>query len=236
MTPPIEAQIAVNVEEIRRRIQAACLRVGRPAEGVRLMAVTKTQPFEVVEAGYRAGLRLFGENRILEAQEKFHGFHGDCELHMIGHLQRNKARIAAELVSCVQSIDKAETAKALDARLTVLGRRMAIFLELNTSGEETKSGFPGPEELLDVIPEIAALKSLDIRGLMTIAPFTEDKAAIRRSFRALASLFEELKAAHPELPLTELSMGMSGDFELAIEEGATMVRIGTALFGQRSAL
>jgi len=235
MTEAIEAKIAANIEHVRRRIDGACRRAGRLPESVRLMAVTKTQPVEMVEAGYRAGLRLFGENRILEAEEKFRGFHGDCELHMIGHLQRNKARLAAELVACVQSIDKVETARALDARLGGLGRRMAIFLELNTSGEETKSGFARPAELLHAIPEIASLETLDIRGLMTIAPFTQDETAIRRSFRTLASLFEELKAAHPELPLTELSMGMSGDFEIAIEEGATIVRVGTALFGERAA-
>ena len=234
MTPAVEAQIAANIEQIRRRIEGACSRVGRAPESVRLMAVTKTQPLEMVEAGYRAGLRLFGENRIHEAEEKFRGFHEDCELHMIGHLQRNKARVAATLVACVQSIDKVETARALDARLGGLGRRMAIFLELNTSGEATKSGFPRREELLDAVPEIAALGSLDIRGLMTIAPFTQDEGEIRRSFRTLASLFGELRASHPELPLTELSMGMSGDFEIAIEEGATLVRIGTALFGQRA--
>ncbi len=235
MTRSTEAAIAANLEQIRQRMDEAARRAGRSPESVRLMAVTKTQPRVVVEAAYRVGLRLFGENRILEAEEKFRGLPGDCELHMIGHLQRNKAKLAAELVTCVQSIDKSETARALDARLLAIGRRMAIFLELNTSGEASKSGFASPEALRAALPEISVISSLEIRGLMTIAPLTEDAGAVRRAFRALASLLEELKAAHPELPLAELSMGMSGDFEIAIEEGATLVRIGTALFGERPA-
>lgn len=233
MEPVSDREIVERVLQIRERIEAAARRAGRSPSEVRLMAVTKTQPREVVEAALRAGLRLFGENRIVEAEEKFRGLSGGFELHMIGHLQRNKAKTAADLVACVQSIDKTETARALEARLAPQGRRMAILLELNSSGEASKSGFATADALLAAADEIAELPSLDIRGLMTVGPLTDDEGAVRRSFRSLATLSSRLKALRPDLPLAELSMGMSGDFEIAIEEGATLVRIGTALFGAR---
>jgi hypothetical protein len=198
------------------------------------MAVTKGFPRETVQEALQAGLALFGENRVQEAEDKFLGLPGSFELHLIGHLQRNKARSAAALFSCVQSVDKVETAVALDTRGAEREKVIDILLELNTSGEASKSGFASREELLYGLDAIVRLGSLRVRGLMTVGPLTEDAAKVRSSFAQLRSLFEELRAGATIPRFDILSMGMSGDFEPAIEEGSTLVRIGTALFGQRA--
>ncbi len=217
---------------VRARIEAAALRSGRDPSAVRLMAVTKGFPREVVAEARTLGLTLFGENRVQEAEEKFLDAQGPLELHLIGHLQRNKARAASGLFACVQSIDKVETAVALDVRCEERGRKMEILLEMNTSGEDSKSGFRSRDELLAGLEAISRLAHLDVRGLMTVGPMTGDEGRIRSSFAALRALFEELRSRG--LPgFDTLSMGMSGDFETAIEEGSTLVRIGTALFGAR---
>jgi PLP dependent protein len=224
--------LSTALEEVRGRIDAAARRSGRDPTAVRLMAVTKGFPRDVVAAAGALGLTLFGENRVQEAEEKFLDAPDALELHLIGHLQRNKARAASGLFACVQSIDKVETAVALDVRCEERGRAMDILLELNTSGEESKSGFHSREDLLAGLEAISRLAHLRVRGLMTVGPMTDNQAAIRSSFAALRSLFDELRARG----LTDfdtLSMGMSGDFETAIEEGSTLVRIGTALFGSR---
>jgi pyridoxal phosphate enzyme (YggS family) len=224
-----------NLDAVRERISSAAARCGRKAEEIRLMAVTKTFPLEYIETARRAGLTLFGENRIQEAQVKYRSLVDDSglELHLIGHLQRNKAKIAASLFRCVQSIDKPATAETLNRYCGELGRKMDILLELNTSGEETKFGFPEPEQLWTACGQIARLESLQIRGVMTVGPFTTDRDRMRRSFASLRECLEGLRSRYPELSLDTLSMGMSGDFELAIEEGATMIRLGTVLFGPR---
>jgi PLP dependent protein len=196
------------------------------------MAVTKGFPREVAEEASALGLTLFGENRVQEAEEKFLVPPGPLELHLIGHLQRNKARAASGLFACVQSIDKVETAVALDVRCEERGRTMEVLLELNTSGEESKSGFRSREELLAALEAISRLAHLHVRGLMTVGPMTENQGEVRSSFAALRTLFEELRARGMS-GFDTLSMGMSGDFEIAIEEGSTLVRIGTALFGKR---
>ncbi len=197
------------------------------------MAVTKGFPREVVEEAISAGITLFGENRVQEAEQKYSEISGVFELHLIGHLQRNKARTASGLFACVQSIDKEETAAALEARLADRGRSMDILLELNTSGEPSKSGFRSREGLLGFLDLLGRMPHLRLRGLMTVGPLGGDPAAIRRSFSALRELFTEIKARSSFSAFDTLSMGMSGDFETAIEEGATLVRIGTALFGPR---
>lgn len=197
------------------------------------MAVTKLKTADVVEEAYKAGLRLFGENRVQEAAEKFTGFHSDAELHIIGHLQTNKVKKAVEIASCVQSIDKLKTALELEKRCAAAGRVMDIYLEYNTSGEESKSGYRSRDAMYKDIEELSPLAHLRIRGLMTIGPFTDDEERIRGAFRELRGLFEGVKRTYPDLPLSELSMGMTSDFEIAVEEGSTLVRIGTALFGSR---
>jgi PLP dependent protein len=221
------------IATVRARMAEAARRAGREPSAVRLMAVTKTMPRSVVDEARAAGLSLFGENRVQEAEEKFVDISGEVELHLIGHLQRNKTRTASGLFSCVQSIDKVETAAALDARCVDRGIVMDILLELNTSGEESKSGFCSRGDLLESMDAIGRLASLRVRGLMTVGPLGGDEKAVRGSFSSLRSLFEEIRAGGGLPAFDTLSMGMSGDFEVAIEEGSTLVRVGTALFGSR---
>ncbi len=225
--------IAENLSKIVERIEAAAQRAGRRAGEVRLMVVTKTQPRDLVGEAYSAGARLFGENRIGEAEEKYRGFHDDAELHMIGHLQRNKAGRAAALVRCVQSIDKTETAAALEKHCSSAGRSLDLLLEVNTSGEASKEGFHSDEELFTSLEEILAMEHLRPRGLMTVAALTDDKKEIRRCFRRLVALREAVRSRYRLEGFDELSMGMTSDFEIAIEEGSTLVRVGTAVFGPR---
>ncbi len=200
------------------------------------MAVTKNFSLAEVEAAYSAGLRLFGENRVQEAEAKYGAAPPSLpplSLHLIGHLQRNKARKAAELFAGVDSIDKVDTAQALEATCATAGRTLEVLLEMNTSGEPTKFGFASEEELLAAVEPILALPHLRLRGLMTVGPLTEDQGEVRAAFRRLARLFERLRQRYAGQPLEVLSMGMSGDFETAVEEGSTLVRLGTALFGPR---
>ncbi|HDQ13837.1 MAG TPA: YggS family pyridoxal phosphate-dependent enzyme [Sediminispirochaeta sp.] len=225
--------IAKNLEAVRRRIEQAAARAGRKAEDIRLMAVTKTKSSEVVEEAYRAGLRLFGENRVQEAVEKFSNFYDDAELHIIGHLQSNKAKKAVDVARCVQSIDKLKTAWELEKRCAAAEKQMDIYLEYNTSGEESKSGYRDRDLFFRDIEKIAELPHLRIRGLMTIGPLTDNETEVRSAFAYLRELFEETRRRYTELDLRELSMGMTGDFEWAVLEGSTMVRVGTALFGAR---
>lgn len=215
------------------KIEKAAERVGRSPGEIRLMAVSKTKPLRLIEDAYNAGQRLFGENRVQEAYDKFLNFHGDAELHIIGHLQSNKARKAAEIASCVQSVDKFKTAAELEKRCAALEKQLDIYLEFNTSGEDSKSGYRSKDQLLEEIERIAALPHLKIRGLMTIGPLNGDDREIRKAFAVLRELFLDLRRRYPELPLEVLSMGMSSDYEIAVEEGSTMVRVGTALFGAR---
>ncbi|MGD0724501.1 MAG: YggS family pyridoxal phosphate-dependent enzyme [Spirochaetia bacterium] len=225
--------ITSAIAAVRDRISAAAQRAGRDPSGIRLMAVTKGFPQQVVLDARAAGLSLFGENRVQEAEQKYLDLPGGLELHLIGHLQRNKARAASGLFACVQSIDRAETAEALHAKCEERGRTMDILLELNTSGEPTKSGFLSRRELLAGLESIGRLASLRVRGLMTVGPLSEDRERIHSSFAMLRSVFEELRAGGGLPFFDTLSMGMSSDFEIAIEEGATLVRVGTALFGHR---
>lgn len=222
-----------NIEETLEEISKAAQTAGRNPDDIRLMAVTKTKPLEYAEAAYKAGLRLFGENRVAEMTEKYTEFHEDAEIHLIGHLQRNKAKKAAQTADSVDSIDKYETAFELDKFCKTFNRTIDILLEFNTSSEDSKSGFLKEDELLSSVDKIRQLSSLRIKGLMTIAPFTDDEKSIRKAFRQLKSLFDKISVSHPDLSLETLSMGMSSDFKIAIEEGSNVIRIGTKLFGSR---
>ncbi len=226
-------EIEKILKEIYQRIDSAAARSSRSGDQIKLMAVTKTKGREQVEAAYKAGVRLFGENRVQEAYEKYENFYPDAELHLIGHLQSNKAKQAAELVTCVQSIDKVKTARELEKRCAALDKQMDIFIEFNTSGEESKSGYLSKDRMWEEIEQIADFPHLTVKGLMTIGPFTSNTDEIRRAFARLRSLYDETAHRFPELPIQELSMGMTSDYEIAVEEGSTMVRIGTALFGSR---
>jgi PLP dependent protein len=231
----IREELSSRVAAVREKMGEAARRVGRKEGEVRLLAVTKFRPAIEVEAAVSLGLSLFGENRVAEAEEKYTsilGPGGRIELHMIGTLQSNKVRRATELFSCVESVHSARLLAEIAKRSSGSGRRMDVFLELHT-GEESKSGFPDLNTLLAAAEASLSLPSVRLRGLMTMAPYVRDEGPIRASFRSLARAARELETRWPELGRIELSMGMSNDFEVAIEEGATIVRIGTALFGER---
>ena len=226
-----------NVNSVLEEIISAAKIAGRNPNEIKLMAVTKTKPLEYAEAAYKAGIKLFGENRVQEMEEKYsktNSFHSDAEIHFIGHLQSNKIKKALAVAYSIDSIDKYETAEELSKCSKALGKDIQILLEYNTSGEQTKSGFSSEKELFDSIDKIRNLGNLNIRGLMTIAPFTDDEKAIRASFRMLANLFRKIEIDHPDLKIDTLSMGMSADFKIAIEEGSNIIRIGTRLFGSRN--
>ena len=222
-----------RIETVRENVSAAAGRSGRIADAVTIMAVTKTLDRSAVLSAYREGIRVFGENRVREAAEKYTELPGDLELHLIGHLQTNKAKTAAETFAAVDSIDSFRTASALQNRLESSIKTMDILLELNTAGETSKSGYPDFDSLLRDMDRILTLPRLRIRGLMTIGPLTGDQERIRRSFRQLRAFRENLSGRFPGLELGTLSMGMSSDYEMAVEEGATVIRLGTALFGGR---
>jgi PLP dependent protein len=227
-----------NIARIRERMAAAAGRAGCNLEQIQLMAVSKTQPAERIREAYAAGLRLFGENRVQEFADKV-GTLGDIEAaqwHLIGHLQSNKARKAAELFAAVDSIDSLRLAEKLNAAAESLGKNLAVLIEINVGGESAKSGVapdsPDLEELLLAAPR---LEHVEIRGLMTVPPFTDDPQDARPYFRMLRELRDQIVARRlPAVSMDALSMGMSHDFEVAIEEGSTCVRVGTAIFGERT--
>jgi pyridoxal phosphate enzyme (YggS family) len=225
-------RIRDNYHAVRERAARAAARAGRASDSVRVMAVTKNFPREHALAAVDAGLDLLGENRVQEAAGKHADRARPYELHLVGHLQRNKARDAARLFDAVQSIDAVPTAAALERRCAALDRTMAILLELNASGEPTKAGYPTGDALLRAAAEIAAgCPHLALAGVMTIGAHSDDEAVVRASFARLRAVHERLLVDHPHARI--LSMGMSQDFELAIEEGATLIRLGTALLGPR---
>ncbi|MFA5190315.1 MAG: YggS family pyridoxal phosphate-dependent enzyme [Verrucomicrobiia bacterium] len=220
--------IAENLAAVRARIQAAASRAGRSAADVQLVAVSKTHPPEIVREAIAEGVTVLGESRIQEAKAKISELPGKLQWHFIGHLQTNKAREAVELFHTIQSVDSVRLARELDKFAGHASRRLAVLLECNVSGEATKFGFK-PDEVMEALAELNRLPRLDIQGLMTMAPFFEDPQEARPTFRALRELRDRLQARHG-IPLPTLSMGMTNDFEVAIEEGTTMVRIGTAIF------
>jgi pyridoxal phosphate enzyme (YggS family) len=228
-----DAAVSARLSEVRERIAAATAKGGH-GQAVTVIAVTKTHGPEAVMAAWRAGVLDVGENRVQEAEEKMAQVTVPVRWHLIGHLQRNKAKAAVPLFECVQSIDKVATAEALDRSCGEVAKTIEVLLELNTSGEESKFGFEGDDELRRALPQVSGLEHLRVRGLMTVGPFTSDQDRIRRAFARLRELFEKLRREHPEPGFDTLSMGMSGDFEIAVEEGATMVRLGTVLFGPRT--
>lgn len=221
--------IKENVENVRERIDRALSRSGRRDE-VTLVAVSKTYPVDRINEAIRAGVRDIGENRVGEAEEKHPKIIEGARLHLVGHLQRNKVKRAVGLFIMIQSIDKVETALEIEKRAV---SPVEILVEINASGEITKSGVT-PEGLFDLVEQLKPLNMIRIRGLMTIGPFTENEAKIRECFVLTRRKFDELQKSEPELDIKYLSMGMSSDYEIAIEEGSNMVRIGTAIFGTRS--
>jgi pyridoxal phosphate enzyme (YggS family) len=213
---------------VEQRIKAACVVAGRERESVRLLAVSKTKPPEAVREAAECGLRLFGENRVQEAQAKIPMCPAGLEWHLIGHLQTNKAKIAAKYFQMVHSVDSLKLLQALDAHA---GVALPVLLQVNVSGEAAKFGMK-PEGVVEVIEAANQMQKVEVHGLMTIPPFSPDPEKTRIHFSALRMLRDRLQD-ETGTPLPELSMGMSHDLEVAIEEGSTWVRIGTDLFGER---
>jgi pyridoxal phosphate enzyme (YggS family) len=230
--------LSENIAEVRRRMAEAARRAGRDPAEISLMAVSKTQPAERIREAYDAGLRLFGENRIQEFAGKTEALRdlGDAEWRMIGHLQTNKAAKAVELFGGVDSVDSLRLAEKLNAAAKELGKQLAVLIEINVGGEAAKSGVSADsEELQELLQGAAGLEHLEFRGLMTVPPFTEDAGLARPYFKKLRELRDQIAGRRlPGIGMRELSMGMSHDFEVAIEEGSTCVRVGTAIFGARS--
>jgi pyridoxal phosphate enzyme (YggS family) len=227
--------IAARITAIEERIEQACLRSGRRREEVTLMGVTKFVPATAVDEAWEAGLRCFGESRVQEAGAKFGEGAKRGELHLIGALQRNKVKLAVSLFDCIQSVDRESLVAELAKHTAGRNKSLPVLLEFRT-GEDSKSGFSDRDELFRVAELILACPSLQPRGLMTIAPNTGDEKVLRSAFRLLVQLQQELERRFPAgcHGWDCLSMGMSGDFEIAIEEGSTMVRVGTSIFGERN--
>ena len=226
-----------NLEIIRNKITEAEKKSGRNSGSVKLMAVSKFHPSEAVIDAFTAGQFLFGENRVQEASQKFPPLiaqHPEITVHMIGQLQSNKVKKAVEFASCIQSVDRYDLLREIEKQCTKLERTIEILFEVHT-GEESKSGYTTEVELRNSIEACVKGEFPHIvpKGFMTMAPFTDDQALVRKSFITLRELSEKMQKDYNELSLTELSMGMSGDFEIAIEEGSTLVRVGTAIFGER---
>ncbi len=230
-------QIKINIEKIRTQIKEAEIKAGRNAGSVKLLAVSKFHPVEAVYDAIAAGQMDFGENRVQEACSKFpEVFQNfpEAKLHIIGQLQTNKVKKAVEIASMIESVDRIELVKEIEKQCARLEKKIEILLEFHT-GEESKSGFKTEEALEETLEYISSGNAPHIipRGFMTMAPFTDDEEKIRKSFSIMKQTAEKMQARFKNFNLDELSMGMTHDFEIAIQEGSTEVRVGTAIFGQR---
>ncbi len=235
--------IKSNLARLQERIASAAARAGRKPEEITLVAVTKTFPPPVIEEAWAAGVRAFGENRVQEAEPKIRWFEErDIRLqwHMVGHLQRNKVKKAIRLFDTIDSVDSTRLAREISRRSQMVGATMPVLLEINVSGEVSKYGFQveraGNEHrqhFFDAVKQILSLPGLDLQGLMTMAPFGAPERVLRSCFSRLRSLLSRLKEEFPKKGWRHLSMGMTDDFEIAIEEGATIIRVGRAIFGDR---
>lgn len=230
----MSGDIASNLARVRTRVEAACLRAGRDPASVRLLPVTKTLPPERVREAYAAGLDFFGENKVQEARGKAEAL-ADLPVRwsVIGHLQTNKVKYLTRFASEFQALDSLRLAEALDRRLQAAGQSLDVFIQVNTSREESKFGLP-PAEVMAFAKALPVFTALRVRGLMTLAIFSRDKVRVRQCFRDLRAIQQRLlQEGDAAQNWHGLSMGMSGDFEIAIEEGATVVRVGQAIFGPR---
>jgi PLP dependent protein len=229
--------ISENIADVRSRIEAAARRAGRDPSAITLMAVSKTFPAQAIREAYAAGVRVFGENRVQEFAGKAEAVRDldGAEWHLIGHLQTNKAARAAELFGAIDSVDSVKLAEKLNAAAENLGKVLPVLIEINVGGEEAKSGLAlGSGELGRILIDAEGWKNLEVSGLMTVPPYTDDPEGARPHFRQLREIREKIAARHlPGVSMDVLSMGMSHDFEVAIEEGSTCVRVGTAIFGER---
>lgn len=231
--PDLEEHLAANIAQVRSNIAAAAQRAGRDPDEITLVAVSKTKPVEMVQIAYNLGVTDFGENRIQEALPKIAAFHPQgLRWHMIGHLQSNKAGKVVGSFQSVQSVDGLHLAQILQRHAEEHTLRLPVLLEVNVAGEQSKAGIT-PENAVAVARQISALTHLEVQGLMTVAPLVENPEQVRPVFQALRSLRDRLRNEIPECSWHHLSMGMTDDYSVAIEEGATIVRIGRAIFGER---
>ncbi len=226
-----------NLSLIKEKIRLAEIKAGRKEGSVKLMAVSKFHPVNEIQEAIASGQTLFGENRVQEAKEKFTPLinsNSSIQLHIIGQLQSNKVKNAVLLASCIQSLDRLDLLKEIEKQASKINKEIEVLFELHT-GEESKSGYQTLEELEESLEYCASGLAPHVipKGFMTMAPFSKDKNLIRKSFITLRESAEKMKRLYPQFSLDELSMGMSGDFEIAIEEGSTLVRVGTAIFGER---
>jgi PLP dependent protein len=230
--------IAENIAEVRERIAAAARRAARNPDEITLMGVSKTFPIERIREAYAAGLRVFGENRVQEFAGKADALRDllNTKWHLIGHLQTNKAAKAAELFDAVDSVDSVRMAEKLNASAESVGKTLSVLIEINVGGEQAKSGVAlNSGELEQILRNALRWDNLKINGLMTVPPYTEDPEGSRPYFRQLRQIRDSIAARDlPQISIAVLSMGMSHDFEVAIQEGATCVRVGTAIFGERA--
>ncbi len=229
----IDTEIKKNLENIFKRVGAAAEKSGRTMEDIRVIAVTKTVEVGRIKNVYECGLRDMGENRVQELTEKYDKLPSDCKWHLIGHLQTNKVKYIIDKVEMIHSVDSIELAKEINSRAAKCQRKIDILLQVNVSGEDTKFGI-SPNDVDEYIGIISQMENISLKGLMTIAPFTQDPQVIRPVFRNLYNIYIDIKRKNIDnVNMDYLSMGMSNDFEMAIEEGANIVRLGTGIFGKR---
>ncbi|MBR5587155.1 MAG: YggS family pyridoxal phosphate-dependent enzyme [Clostridia bacterium] len=226
--------IAENIKRVKERIENACIRSGRNPGEITLIGVTKTHGPELINEGIRAGLTDIGENRVQEITAKYGSIEGEPRIHLIGHLQSNKVKYIADKVSMIHSVDSVKLAKEISDKSAAIGKVMDILIQLNISGEESKSGIP-PQQLDELLEQISTMKGVFVRGLMTIPPLESgNMEKSREIFRECYKIFVDKKSKiYDNIRMDLLSMGMTNDFEIAIEEGSNMIRVGRAIFGER---
>ena len=223
-----------NLEEVEEKIAKACERAGRAREEVTLIAVSKTKPVEMLQEIYDEGIRDFGENKVQELTEKYEVMPKDMKWHMIGHLQRNKVKYIVDKVTLIHSVDSLRLAETISREAEKKGVTVPILIEVNIAGEETKFGLSSKEEVISLTEQIAALPNLSVKGLMTVEPPAKDPEENRPFFREIRQLSVDITNKNIDnVSMEILSMGMTNDYTVAIEEGATMVRVGTGIFGAR---
>ncbi len=226
--------IAENVKRVKEKIENACARVGRNPEEITLIGVTKTHGADIINEGIAAGITDIGENRVQELMSKIDDINKKAKIHLIGHLQSNKVKYIADKVEMIHSVDSLKLAKEISNKALSYGKVMDILIQLNISGEESKSGL-APQELDEFLEEVSSMKGIFVKGLMTIPPIESGKMSVSREiFRECNKIFvDKRKKIYDNIKMDILSMGMSNDFEIAIEEGSNMVRVGRAIFGER---
>ncbi len=228
------SEIKKNIENVRSRMAEACEKSGRAAEDVRLIAVSKTKPVSALQEAYECGCRDFGENKVQELVEKYEALPKDIRWHMIGHLQRNKVKYIVDKVYLIHSVDSLRLAQEIEKEAAKIEKTVNILIEVNVAAEESKFGVAA-EEALALAEEIAKMPHIRVKGLMTIAPYVEDAEENRQYFEKLKKIYVDI--IHKNIDnvfMEELSMGMTGDYEVAISEGATCIRVGTGIFGERN--